>query len=339
MSFLWPSMLLTLILVPVFIGLYSRAQQRRKLAQNSFKAFGVAQDQTGKPVGRQKHVPPILFLSGLTLLLLALARPEATLTLPRVEGTVILAFDVSGSMAADDLPPTRMDAAKAAAQKFVENQPASVSIGVVAFSDSGFSIQQPTNDKEAIFSAINRLSPQRGTSLANGIIASLNVIVPNAIQDPSQSPNPEEEAESEPLPTPTPLPPGQYAPGIIILLTDGENNMEPDPFAVAQVAANLGVRIYTIGIGSPAGADLEIDDFIVHTILDEQTLQQISEMTDGAYFNAQNEEDLEEIYTGLDPQLVVKTEKMEITSILAGMSILFLMAGGVISLVWFGRLP
>ncbi len=328
-------MLLTLVLVPVFIGLYARAQRRRSLAQTSFQVFGVARDQSGTPVGRRKHVPPILFLSGLTLLLLALARPEAVMTLPRVEGTVILAFDVSGSMAADDLTPTRMDAAKAAAQKFVENQPPSISIGVVAFSDSGFSIQQPTNDKEAIFSAINRLSPQRGTSLANGIIASLNVIAPNSIQNPAENPD----AEAEALPTPTPLPAGTYAPGIIILLTDGENNMEPDPFAVGQVAANLGVRIYTIGIGSPIGADLEIDDFIVHTVLDEQTLQQISEMTDGKYFNAQNEEDLEEIYTELDPQLVVKTEKMEVTSILAGISILFLMAGGVISLVWFGRLP
>jgi Ca-activated chloride channel family protein len=315
--------------------MYSRAQQRRQRVQTSFQTLGVARDQTGTPVGRRRHVPPILFLSGLALLLLALARPEATVTLPRVEGTVILAFDVSGSMAADDLEPTRMDAAKAAAQKFVENQPPSVSIGVVAFSDSGFSIQQPTNEREAIFSAINRLSPQRGTSLANGMIASLNVLVPNAIQNPDENPDP----DAEPFPTPTPLPPGQYAPGIIILLTDGENNMEPDPFAVAQVAADLGVRVYTIGIGSPAGADLEIDDFIVHTVLDEQTLQQISDMTEGKYFNAQDEEDLEEIYAGLDPQLVVKTETMEVTSLLAGLSVLLLMTGGAISLVWFGRLP
>lgn len=335
MSFLWPSMLLTLILIPVFIGLYSRAQQRRNRAQASFQTFGVARDQTGTPVGKRRHVPPILFLSGLTLLLLALARPEATLTLPRVEGTVILAFDVSGSMAADDLEPTRMDAAKAAAQKFVENQPASILIGVVAFSDSGFSIQLPTDDREAIYSAINRLSPQRGTSLANGMIASLNVIVPNAIQDPAENPD----ANAEPLPTPTPLPPGTYAPGIIILLTDGENNMEPDPFAVAQVAADLGVRVYTIGIGSPAGADLQIDDFIIHTVLDEQTLQQISEMTEGKYFNAQSEDDLQEIYEGLDPQLVIKKERLEVTSILAGISVLLLMIGGGVSLVWFGRLP
>lgn len=335
MSFLWPSMLLTLLLVPVFIGLYARAQQRRKKVQASFQAFGVARDQAGAPVGRRRHVPPTLFLSGLALLLLALARPEATITLPRVEGTVVLAFDVSGSMAADDLTPTRMDAAKAAAQKFVENQPASILIGVVAFSDAGFSIQPPTNEREAIYAAINRLSPQRGTSLASGMIASLNVIVPNAIQNPEENPD----AEAEPLPTSTPLPAGTYAPGIIILLTDGENNMDPDPFAVAQVAADLGVRIYTIGIGSATGADLSIDDFIVHTELDEATLQQVAEMTEGKYFNAQNEEDLQEIYEGLDPQLVVKTEKMEITSILTGLSILFLLAGGGISLIWFGRLP
>ncbi|GAB4581992.1 MAG: VWA domain-containing protein [Anaerolineales bacterium] len=335
MSFLWPSMLPTLLLLPVFIGLYMRVQARRKKAQASFQMFGVARDQAGHPVGRRRHVPPLLFLTGLTLLLLALARPEATVTLPRVEGSVILAFDVSGSMAADDLDPSRMEAAKAAAQKFVENQPPSVLIGVVAFSDAGFSIQPPTNDKEAIYAAIHRLTPQRGTSLANGMIASLNVLVPNAIQAPEENPN----ANADPLPTPTPLPPGTYAPGIIILLTDGENNLEPDPFAVAEVAANLGVRVYTIGIGSTAGTELEIDDFLVHTALDEETLQQIAEMTEGQYFNAQNEEDLEEIYAGLDPQLVVRTERIEVTSILTGISLLFLMAGGAISLVWFGRLP
>lgn len=312
-----------------------RVQARRKKAQASFQMFGVARDQAGHPVGRRRHVPPLLFLTGLTLLLLALARPEATVTLPRVEGSVILAFDVSGSMAADDLDPSRMEAAKAAAQKFVENQPPSVLIGVVAFSDAGFSIQPPTNDKEAIYAAIHRLTPQRGTSLANGMIASLNVLVPNAIQAPEENPN----ANADPLPTPTPLPPGTYAPGIIILLTDGENNLEPDPFAVAEVAANLGVRVYTIGIGSTAGTELEIDDFLVHTALDEETLQQIAEMTEGQYFNAQNEEDLEEIYAGLDPQLVVRTERIEVTSILTGISLLFLMAGGAISLVWFGRLP
>lgn len=326
-------MLLTLILIPVYMGLYSRAQRRRKQAQDSFQFHGVVRDPLGVPIGRHRHVPPILFLSGLTLLLLALARPEATLTLPRVEGTVILAFDVSGSMAADDLSPTRLHAAKAAAQKFVANQPASISIGVVAFSDSGFSIQPPSNDKEAIFSAIHRLSPQRGTSLADGLHASLNVLFPNSFQSLAKDP------DVAPGPIPTPLPPGTYAPGIIILLSDGENNMDPDPLAVARAAADWGVRVYTIGIGSPAGANLEIDDFVVHTSLNEQTLQQISEMTDGQYFNAQNEEDLQKIYEGLDPQWVVKTEKMEVTSILAGFSILFLIMGGAISLVWFERLP
>ena len=124
----------------------------------------------------RRHIPPALFLAGLTILIVALARPQTVVSLPRVEGTVILAFDVSGSMAADDMKPTRMEAAKAAARDFVQRQPPSVQIGVVAFSDNGFSVQVPTNDQDAILAAINRLTPQRGTSLANGIRASLNAI-------------------------------------------------------------------------------------------------------------------------------------------------------------------
>lgn len=328
-------MLLSLLTIPVFVGVYARAQQNRKKAEARYHAFGIPRDQKGAFAGQRRHVPPILFLSGLTLLLLALARPEATLKLPRVEGTVILAFDVSGSMAADDLQPTRMDAAKAAAQKFIENQPPSIQIGVVAFSGSSFATLNPTDDREAIYSAINRLSPQTGTSLASGMITAINIIVPNAITIPDENAN----ASTLPDPTPTPVPPGVYAPGLIILLTDGENNMEPDPFAIAQIAAQHGIRIYTIGIGSPSGADLSIDNFVVHTALDEPTLQQIAEITDGEYFNAQNEEELQQIYEGIAPRLVVKSEKTEMTSILAGISILLLMVGGGISLIWLGRVP
>ena len=328
MSFLWPMMLCSLVLLPLIAGLYMRALQRRRRFSTS-AAFGLAQDSAGNSTGRRRHLPPLLFLSGLTILLIALARPQAVLSLPRIEGTVILAFDVSGSMAADDLQPTRMDAAKAAAQDFVENQPSSILIGVVAFSEGGLSIQIPTNDKEAILGAIHRLTPQRGTSLANGILTSLRLIDPNSVETLTD--------DLTPVPTPTPLPRGTYSPAAIILLTDGENNMEPDPFSAAHAAADRGVRIYTIGIGSPTGADLLIDDFIVHTELDEMMLQQISEIAEGIYYNAQSEEDLQEIYDIIEPQLTVKTEPVEMTSIFGGISIILLLIGGAISLLWFGR--
>jgi Ca-activated chloride channel family protein len=251
-----------------------------------------------------------------------------------VEGTVILAFDVSGSMAADDLKPTRMEAAKAAARGFVEQQPPGVLIGVVAFSDGGFAVQAPTNDREAIFASINRLKPQRGTALAHGILASLNTIAAGNGETTIYS-----SLVTPSAPTPTPVPPGTFTSGVIVLLTDGENNQAPDPIGAAQVAADRGVRIYTIGIGSPAGATLRIDDFMVHTQLNEAILQQIAQTTDGAYYNAQNEEDLHAIYEDLKPQLVIKSEETEVTSIFAGVSILVLLIGGTFSLLWFGRWP
>jgi Ca-activated chloride channel family protein len=293
------------------------------------------QEALERRLGLRHHIPPAFFLVGLTLLLLALARPETVVSLPRVEGTIILAFDVSGSMAADDLEPTRMEAAKAAALDFVQHQPSSVLIGVVASSDSGFAVQAPTKDREAILATINRLTPQRGTSLANGILASLNTIAASAEEDSRLYSN----LTPTPIPTPTPVPAGVYTPAAIVLLTDGENNEFPDPLEAAQMAADRGVRIYTVGIGSAAGTTLHVDGFIVHTQLNEAMLQQISQLTDGTYYNAENEQDLRTIYDNLDPQLVIKPEKMEVTSIFAGGSILVLLIGGTFSLLWFSRLP
>jgi Ca-activated chloride channel family protein len=336
MSFIWPAMLLSLLLIPLFVLLYLRMQQRRRQLAASYGSLGLVQEAAGRPLGWRRHLPPLLFLVGLTLLLLALARPQAVVSLPRVEGTVILAFDVSGSMAAEDLEPTRMEAAKAAARAFVAHQPNTVQIGIVAFSDGGFAVQAPTNDPDAILATIDRLTPERGTSLGQGILVALNTIAADAGQEPSL------ESSLTPGPaaaTPTPVPAGTYTPAIIILLTDGENNQDPDPVAAAQIAADRGVRIYTVGIGSAAGTDLNVEGFIVHTQLDEDLLQYISQLTEGAYYNAENEEDLRTIYENIDPQLVIKPEKMEITSIFAGVSILALLTGGTFSLLWFSRLP
>jgi hypothetical protein len=220
MSFIWPTMLLLLLLIPLCVGLYVMLQQRRRRLAASYGALGLVQEATGRPLGWRRHIPPALFLAGLVLLMFALARPQAVVNLPRIEGTIILAFDVSGSMAADDLKPTRMEAAKAAAWDFVQRQPSSVQIGVVAFSDGGFAVQAPTNDQEAILATINRLTPQRGTSLGQGILASLNTIAAGAEQAPPLDSN----LTPTPPATPTPVPYGTYTPAVIVLLTDGENN-------------------------------------------------------------------------------------------------------------------
>lgn len=339
MSFIWPVMLLSLLTIPLFVGLYLRLQRRRRQFAASFGSLGFSapavSGQKRAGLGLRRHLPPALFLIGLTLLMLALARPQAVVNLPRVEGTIILAFDVSGSMAAEDLTPNRMEAAKEAARQFVQKQPSTVQIGVVAFSESGFSVQAPTDNQETILASINRLSPQRGTSVANGILASLSAIEARNQQGAFQS----EGGEPTPAPTPTPVPEGTYSPAVIVLLTDGDNNVPPDPLSAALLAKDRGVRVYTIGVGSPTGTVLEVNGFTVFTQLNEPVLQQISSLTDGEYYNAATEEDLQAIYQNLTPQLTIKPEEMEITSILAGASLLIMLLGGIFSLVWFGHLP
>jgi Ca-activated chloride channel family protein len=329
-------MLVLLFLIPLFGVLYIMLQQRRRRLAASYGSLGLVAGATGRGPGIRRHIPPALFLVGLTILAIALARPQAAVSLPKVEGTVILVFDVSGSMAADDLKPTRMEAAKAVARDFVERQPPSVQLGVVAFSDGGLSVQAPTNDQEAVLASIDRLTPQRGTSLGQGILAALNTI---AVDDAGQTPDLDSSLTPGPTTTPTPVPEGAYQSAVIVLLTDGENTDAPDPLEAAQAAADRGVRIYTVGIGSAAGATLQINGFTVHTRLDEAMLQQISEIARGAYYRAENEEDLHSIYENLVTRLVIKPEKMEVTSIFAGASILVLLMGGTFSLLWFGRLP
>jgi Ca-activated chloride channel homolog len=334
MSFVWPTLLISLLLIPVLLFIYFRIQHRRKNLAATYGALGIIRDSRGRGPGAQQHVPPIMFLGGITILLVSMARPQATVSVPRLEGTVLLTFDISGSMAATDLQPTRLEAAKVAASQFVKNQPSSVLIGVVAFSDGGVSVQAPTDKREETLATINRLVPRRSTSIANGILVALNTIVVSEGGEPILQSSPAGDSQ-EPLPEPQ----GWFPSHVIVLLTDGENTAPPDPVTAADLAASLGVRVYTVGIGSPQGVDLEVEGFTVHTQLDEGMLRSISMITGGQYYNATNEEDLFRIYDDLEPKLSIKKEEMEITSLLAGIGMLVFLVGGALSLFWFGRVP
>jgi Ca-activated chloride channel family protein len=337
MTFIWPFMLFSIVLIPLFVGAYLLMQRRRRKLTASYGNLGFGAGAKGSQPGSRRHVPVVFFLLGLTILTVALARPQAVVALPKQEGMVILAFDVSGSMAATDIKPTRMQAAQVAARDFVKHQPLFVQTGVIAFSDAGVSVQVPTNDPNAVLTAINRLAPQTGTSVAQGILASLNLIATGA-----GGGLPGEVYSNillTPTPTPTPVPHGTYTPAVIILLSDGENNENPDPLAAAQTAADRGVRIYTVGIGSPTGTTVHINGFSLHTQLDEATLKQISQITGGTYYNAQSAQDLLKIYDHIDTQLLSKPEQTELTALFAGASIFFMLIGGLFSLLWFSRLP
>jgi len=334
MSFIWPTLLYLLLCVPLLFLLYIRMQQRRRVLAARYGSLGNVNNAAGNMPGVRRHIPAFVFLGGITILIISLARPQATISIPKLEGTVILTFDVSGSMAADDLQPTRMEAAKAAAREFVEKQPASILIGVVAFSDGGLSVQVPTSEREQTLATIERLVPRRGTSLGNGVLVSLNTIAIDA-GDPSFL-NTNDTSSPE---TPASPPQGWYPSSVVVLFSDGENNAEPDPSVVADLAVDLGVRIYTVGVGTTGGADLEIEGFTVHSQLNEPMLQYIAATSGGAYYDAGSEDDLNRIYRDLQPRLSIKPEELEITSIFAGFGILVFLIGGMLSLFWFGHVP
>jgi Ca-activated chloride channel family protein len=332
MSFIWPYMLVFLLLVPLLVLLYRRQLRRREQVLARYGGFGLTLS-AAQPSSRRRHVPMILFLVGITILLVGMARPQSPINLPRIEGTVVLVFDVSGSMAATDLEPSRMEVAKAVARDFVERQPSGVRIGVVAFSDSGLNIQPPTNEQELVLTAINRLAPQRGTSLGFGMLSALEELVGDD--------EPEEPlyTNREPSATPAPVPPGSRRSELIVLISDGENTADPDPLEVAQAAANLGIRVYTIGIGSVEGVPLEVEGFTVHTALDEEMLQQIAAISAAEYFRAASPEQLREIYDAIELQLVVRPEEIELTALFAALGVLVLLIGAFFSMQWFGRIP
>jgi Ca-activated chloride channel family protein len=336
MSFIWPSLLLMLFSVPLLVLLYAWLQRRRHSFAVRYGSLGIVHDAMGSGIGMRRHVPAMIFLAGITILLFSLARPQATMGVPKIEGTVMLTFDVSGSMSAQDLQPTRMEAAKAAAQEFVQQQPTGISIGVVVFSDGGISVQPPTDNREETLATIDRLVPRRGTSVGNGILVALNTIAVDAGDPPILSTN---DLSQDPAVAPVEAPQGWYPSSVIVLFTDGENNQEPDPAIAAELAADLGVRVYTVGIGTPAGATIEVEGMTVHTALDEAMLQFIAGETGGMYYNAGNEEQLRRIYSDIEPKFSIKPEEIEMTSVFAGLGMIVFLIGGMLSLLWFGHVP
>lgn len=331
-------MLWLLWIVPLLVVIYIMIQRRRQKFAVRYASLSLVKEAVGRGPGFRRHLPPALFLTGLTVLILAIARPVATVTLPSQEGTVVLAIDVSGSMRADDLNPSRIEAAKEAAKTFVEKQPRAVRIGVVSFSESAAIVQAPTKDRTAALAAINRLAPQSRTAIGSGISTSLDVIFEesDAPRAPSSTDILGGDVQNV---TPAPVPRGTYIPAAIVLLSDGQSNTGPAPLDVAETASEHGVRIYTVGMGFPEGTVLKMQGYSMRVRLDEETLKNIAEKTDGSYFKADNEADLQRIYENLGTRLVFKAEQAEITAPFTAAAAVFLLAGVALSLLWFNRLP
>jgi Ca-activated chloride channel homolog len=326
MTLQWPWALLGLLALPLVLAAYRRLVRARADRRAELAAQGLV---TRAPSGRDRwrHLAPALLVAALAVMLLALSRPVAAVAEPKREGTVVLAFDVSTSMAATDVAPTRLDAAKAAAKGFVDNQPAEVKIAVVAFGGTGLIVQQPTTDHDQVLAAVARLKPEGDTSIGRGILTSLSAIAGKPIESSGDSENG----------TAAETPIGYYGGTSVVMLTDGENTSGPDPSDLADLASAAGVKIYPVGLGSAAGTTLQINGFSIATRLDEASLKQIAQTTGGTYYAATDAASLSSVYRSIDLGWVTRTVPHEVTSLVAGLAALLLLAGAVVAVMRQGR--
>ena len=343
MKFLWPEFLALLLVVPLLAGLYVWLLRRRKRLAVRYANLSLVKEALGRGPGWRRHVPPALFLLALTALLIAVARPTAVITLPSQQGVVILAMDVSGSMRATDVEPNRLTASQVAAKAFVADQPRNTRIGVVSFAGTAALVQPPTQNKEDIIAAIDRFQLQRATAIGSGIIVSLAAIFPDAGIDLGaltygREPRSVPIDQKKDKPAFKPVPPGSYASAVIILLTDGQRTTGPDPLEAAKMAADRGVRVFTVGVGTPQGEIIGFEGWSMRVRLDEETLKQIANITQGEYFYAGNAVDLKKVYENLNARLVLEKKETEVSALFAAAGALLAVLAAALSVLWFHRI-
>ncbi|MCG3190754.1 MAG: hypothetical protein LKCHEGNO_03576 [Burkholderiaceae bacterium] len=343
MKFLWPEALwAAAVLAPLLVLLYLWLLHRRKKSTVRFASIALVRQALGKGPGWRRHVPPLLLGLALLTLMVAVSRPTAVIKLPSQQETIILAMDVSGSMRASDIKPTRLAASQEAAKNFVNDLPNSVRIGVVAFAGTAAVVQAPTLSREDVVAAIDRFQLQRATAIGSGIVLSLATLFPDAGYDLSQitgaRPMPPGFGDTQKeKPAFKPVEPGSYASAAIILLTDGQRTTGPDTLEMAKLAADRGVRIYTVGMGTTQGEIIGFDGWSMRVRLDEETLKQVALLTRGEYFYAGTAEDLKKVYQGLSSKLVVEKRETEITALFTALGALLALVAAGLSLWWFGR--
>ena len=341
MSFLWQEALWALLLAPLLVLAYLWLLRRRKKSAVTWASLGIVKEAMGAQRLWRRHVPPALLLLALIALLLATARPTAVITLPLVEQTVILAMDVSGSMRAMDVEPNRLVASQNAAKAFIAELPRSVRVGVVSFAGTAAIVQPPTLSREDVVAAIDRFQLQRGTAIGSGIVLSLATVFPDAGIDLSQITGqrlmPKALGEKTPEKAFTPVEPGSYSSAAIILLTDGQRTTGPDTMDAARMAADRGIKIYTVGIGTKDGDTIGFEGWSMRVRLDEETLKQVAMATRAEYFYAGTATDLKKVYQSLGTRLTAQKKETEITALFAALGALLALGSATLSLWWFGR--
>ncbi len=335
MSFLWPEFLWLLLVLPASIAAYFFILKRRKAAIR-FSNLSLLKEAIGAAQWR-RHLPPALMLLGLGAMIAAIARPAAVVTLPSSHETVVLAIDVSGSMRAHDVEPSRLEAAQAAAREFVAEQPRSTRIGVVAFAGSAALVQPPTTNRTDILAAIQNLQLQNATAVGSGLLVSLKAIFPEhsfEVGDPRMR---SAAAGASSRPDFQPVAPGSYTAAAIILLSDGQTTAGPDPVEVARLAAARGVRVFTVGVGTEGGQIVTGEGWSMRVRLDEEALKAIADLTRAEYFYAGNAGDLKKVYQSLRSKLVLEKQETEITALFSALAALAVLLSAGLSLLWFNR--
>ena len=339
MSFLWPEMLWGLLVLPMLLAAYVMILRRKKKLAVKYANLAMVREAMGASQRIRRHIPPAFFFLALAAMLLALARPQTTITLPTQHETVILAMDISGSMRATDVEPNRLVAAQNAAKQFVSEQPENVRVGVVAFAGTATVAQAPTRNREDVIAAIDRFQLQRATAIGSAIIVSLATIFLEAgIDVGAMMYGSERKADKSDKPALKPVPPGSYASAVIILLTDGQRTTGPDSIQAAKMAAERGVRIYTVGVGTPEGKIIGFEGWSMRVRLDEETLKAVADITRGEYFYAGNAVDLKKVYQALNAKLVMERKKTEVTALFSGLAALLAVVSAALSLAWFHRI-
>lgn len=318
MSFATPIALLGLLLVPLLVFLYVRAEHRRRRSV-AFAEPRLMAAVTPRRPGWRRHAPVAAMALAATGLIVSLARPQATIAVALEQATVVIATDRSGSMLAEDVAPSRLVAAREAAGTFLDEVPDDVRVGAVAFNQQATVLHTPTRDHAAVREALGAVTAAGSTATGDALAAALRTIRATRAADP-----------------------GARSPAAIVLLSDGKSVRGRDALEVAEEARAARVPVYTVALGTAAGTieSERADGTIVRTPVppDTATLESIAERTGGQAFAIDDAEQLGQVYERLGSELAREDRKTEVTAWFAGGSLLLLFAGAVASIAWFGRL-
>lgn len=351
MTFLWPEFLWLLLVLPLLVLLYVWLLRRKKKMALRYASLSIVREAMGKGQTFRRHIPPLLFLLSLATMLVASSRPFAVITLPSDQQTIMLAMDVSGSMRATDVKPNRLVASQDAAKAFLAELPRNVRVGIVAFAGTASVVQPPTLSREDLIAAIDKFQLQRGTAIGNGIVVSLAELLPDAGIDIAsmqtgrdrqrgvaidQQPALSTDGKEKKLFVP--VAPGSSKSAAIILLTDGQRTTGVDSMDAAKAAADRGIRIYTVGVGTVDGETIAFEGWSMRVKLDEETLKGIARATQADYFYAGTAADLKKVYESLSSRLTMVKKETEISGLLALVAAAFALLSAGLSLAWFNRI-